>query len=199
MKNLIALLLILVSGGVFYYITFPMYGEVQTLRAKKAEYDQALNSSQEAQKVRAALETKYNSISPENLNRLEGFLPNNIDNIRLIIEIDKIASQHNLTISNAQVTVAKETPTAINQEENVMVIESTDYGTGKFSFATSGTYEQYRSFIKDLEQSLRLINITSLSLSVAGSGTPSSSSPSVSETGEEIYSYTTTFDTYWLK
>jgi len=180
--------MILSSGGVFYYITIPMYEEVQTLRAKKVEYDQALNSSQEAQKVRASLETKYNKISVENLNRLESFLPNNVDNIRLIIEIDKIAGRYNMTIGNAQVTVSKESSSSDNPDE-VVVVESTTYGIGKLSFSVSGKYEEYLSFIKDLEQSLRLINITSVSLS----------SGSSSKDSGDTYEYKTSFDTYWLK
>ncbi|TRZ50808.1 hypothetical protein D4R99_05365 [bacterium] len=191
MKNFIALLLIVASIGVFYYIATPLYGEVQALRSTKAEYDQALSRSQEAQKVRQALETKYNSISVENLDRLRSFLPDHIDNIRLIIEIDKIAGRYNMTVSNAQVTVPQSNTSSNNPNEATIVEEPMVYGTGKLNFSVSGTYDEYLSFIKDLEQSLRLINITSVSLTT---GTSSSSK----ESGN-AYEYKISFDTYWLK
>ncbi|MCX6739209.1 MAG: hypothetical protein NT098_04150 [Candidatus Parcubacteria bacterium] len=187
MKNLIAIVLILSAGGIFYLITMPTYADIQVLSATKAKYSEALNNSQEAQGLRDALEAKYNGISPENLQRLGAFLPDSIDNIRLIIEIDKVAGKYNMALSNARVALA-EKPSAQTIGEAI-VSDSSVYGTGKLDFSVTGTYEDYISFVKDLEQSLRLINITSISLSGATSGTAD----------RDIYNYKTSFDTYWLK
>ena len=190
MKNLIVVVLILSSIGIFYFITIPTYADISALSVTKEGYDKALNNSQEAQGVRDALETKYNSIPVANLNRLEAFLPDSIDNIRLIIEIDRIAGRYNMALNNARVSLIKDAvPENIGE---AVSLSSIAYGTGKLDFSVTGTYEAYIAFLKDLEQSLRLINITSISLSGASMG----------ETAKEaldIYDYNTSLNTYWLK
>jgi len=193
MKNLIAVLLILFSIGIFYFVTLPTYDEIKTLSVVKDGYDKALNNSQEAQSLRDSLETKYNSISAANLSKLESFLPDSIDNIRLIIEIDKIAGRYNMTLSNARVALVKDVvPESVGE---AITSGSSTYGTGKLDFAVTGTYEAYIAFIKDLEQSLRLIDVTSVSLSDANASNASKTTTGL----PDIYNYKTTLNTYWLK
>ena len=52
------------------------------------------------------------------------------------------------------------------------------------SFAVSGSYITFRSFLADLEQSLRLVDIVGLSFASNESG---------------IYDFTVRIKTYWLK
>lgn len=189
MKNLFAIILIIASIGVFYYIVSPTYAEIQTLRVKKAGYDEALNHSQEAQGLRDTLETKFNNIPVSNLQRLEAFLPNSIDNIRLIIEIDKVAGRYNMSLSNAKVSLVK--GSSAEPAAEGIYQSAVDYGTGKLDFSVKGTYENYLAFLRDLESSLRLINVTSISLSAGDV------QKSIAEV--DIYSYQTSLDTYWLK
>ncbi|MFA5830827.1 MAG: hypothetical protein WC878_03285 [Candidatus Paceibacterota bacterium] len=187
MKNLIAAGLVLASIGIFYFVVIPTYAEIKTLKVVKSGYDEALNHSQEALGLRDAVETKHNNIPVANLNRLEAFLPDSIDNIRLIIEIDKVAGRYNMTLSNAQVVLVGENAPQTIGEASAYTPEM--YGTGKLDFAVIGTYEAYVAFLKDIEQSLRLINITNVSLSQAPSAKDS----------QNVYMYKTTLNTYWLK
>jgi hypothetical protein len=187
MKNLTAALLIFASIGIFYFIVIPTYAEIKTLKVTKNGYDEALNHSQEAQGLRDAIETKYNDIPVANLNRLEAFLPDSIDNIRLIIEIDKVAGRYNMTLANAQVVLVGENEPQTIGEAAAFTPEA--YGTGKLDFSVIGTYEAYIAFLKDLEQSLRLINIKNVSLSASPSDDGS----------QNMYNYKTSLHTYWLK
>jgi hypothetical protein len=196
MKNTLAVLLILSSIGIFYFIVIPAYGEIQTLRDTKAGYDQALSHSQEAQGVRDAVETKYNNMPAADLKRLESFLPNSIDNIRLIIEIDKVAGRYNMSLSDAKVNLIKEAAAETIGESTAPTIA---YGTGKLDFSVTGTYEAYISFLKDLEQSLRLINVTSVSLSGVTSGVPGAAPAAAPAGAQDVYTYKTSLNTYWLK
>ncbi len=190
MKNLIATLLIVAAIGLFYAYISPTYGEIKSLRTQKAEYDEALNNSQKVQDARDELLGKYNSFAPSDLKRLEKLLPNNIDNIRLILEIDSVASRYNMILKNVQVSVATAVPGAKNQA--LPTVQAAPYGTAEFSFDVSGTYETYRSFVKDLEKSLRIIDITGVSFAAsAAKGT----SGEISDTFE----FKTSLQTYWLK
>jgi Tfp pilus assembly protein PilO len=189
MKNVLAIFLIIASIGIFYALIEPTYAEIQKAREEKASYDKALNDSQEVAERQAVLGTKYNEMPPSEVERLEKFLPDGIDNIRLIIEIDKIAQQYNMTLRDPQ--VSEKQPEAVSID--AAIAESSGlqalYGIGEMRFSVKGTYESYLAFIKDLEKSLRLINITAVSLSGASAETDS----------VDLYNFETTIKTYWLK
>lgn len=189
MKNLIALLLTLSAGGLFYTYVGPTYEEIKALRIEKAEYDEALTNSQKVTDARKDLLEKYNSFAPNDLKRLEKFLPNYVDNIRLIIEVDNVASRYNMILKNVKISVPA-APSAASDEE--LSAAALSYGTTKFSFDVSGSYEAYRSFVKDLEYSLRMIDITGISFETE-------KDTKEAKNGFEIYDFTTSLQTYWLK
>lgn len=186
MKNLIALSLTIAAIGLFYVYVNPTYEEITALRAEKAEYDEALNNSQKVQDARDELLQKYNGFAPNDLKRLEKLLPNYVDNIRLIIEIDGVASRYNMILKNVQISVPPAEGGVSNQ---ALPADTSPYGTIEFSFEVSGPYEAYRSFIKDLEYSLRIIDITGITFSA-------------DKEEKDVfnrYDFKTSLQTYWLK
>ena len=191
MKNIYATLLIIASIGIFYAILLPAYGDIQTAQAEKSQYEKALNDSQAVEERQAVLETAYNNMAPSDVARLEKMLPDSIDNIRLIIEINNIAERYNMTLKNPKVSEQKEDSAASIQEAITAAGGlSSLYGVGLMSFTVTGTYETYIAFIKDLEKSLRLVDITAISLS-----------PGTSPQADTVskYDFNTTIKTYWLK
>ncbi|MBI2120067.1 MAG: hypothetical protein HYT94_00405 [Parcubacteria group bacterium] len=197
MKNLIATLLIVASAGLFYVYVGPTYEEIKMLRQKKAEYDEAIYNSQKIQEFRDELLNKYNSFAPNDLARLEKLLPNHLENIRLIIEADSVASRHNMILKNVQISLPNEPSPAVSPEfsEGEVFVEPTPYGTAEFSFDVTGSYSTYRGFIKDLEKSLRLIDITGISLSAEKGGKGEDGEPKPFD----VYTFKTSGKTYWLR
>lgn len=186
MKNVIALLLTLSAGGLFYTYVSPTYEEIKSLRIEKAEYDEALNNSQKVQDARDELLVKYNSFPPNDLKRLEKLLPNYVDNIRLIIEIDSVASRYNMILKNVQISAPA---VSVGISDQGLPAETLPYGTTEFSFEVSGPYEAYRSFVKDLEYSLRIIDIAGIVFSA-------------NKEEKDVfnkYDFKTSMRTYWLK
>lgn len=192
MKNVIALLLTISAGGLFYVYVSPTYEEIKSLRIEKAEYDEALTNSQKVQDAHDELLGKYNSFAPNDLKRLEKLLPNYVDNIRLIIEIDNVASRYNMILKNVQISVPA---VSAGISDQGFPAETLPYGTTEFSFEVSGQYEAYRSFVKDLEYSLRIIDITGISFAVKDAEKNTKEEKSTFE----IYDFKTSMRTYWLK
>ncbi len=195
MKNLIATIFTIAAIGLFYVYVSPTYGEITSLREEKAQYDEALNNSQKVQDARDELLGKYNSFSPNDLKRLEKLLPDHVDNIRLIIEMDSVASRYNMILKNVQVSI----PTATTQSSGIPNIalptENLPYGTAEISFEVSGSYEAYRGFVKDLEKSLRIIDITGISFSTERAQASQSAGKDV----PTVYNFKTSLETYWLQ
>jgi hypothetical protein len=166
----------------------PTSQEIGVIRAEKAQYEKALNDSRAVEERQSVLSSKYNEMAPTDVDRLEKMIPNSIDNIRLIIEVDKIAQKYDMELENPVASQQKDSMTSLQAVISGVSGMSSLYGVGTLSFGVTGSYETYIAFIKDLEKSLRLMDITSVSLS------------NEKITGSVItYDFTTEVKTYWLK
>ncbi len=191
--------------------TNPTYKEIKELKIKAAEYNEALTTSAKLQAERDALTAKYNSFMPEDLKRLSQLLPDNTDNIRLIIDLQRMAQAYGMTVSStkfdAKSTKKVTTPVADSSLQavgaNDVAQATRDYGVFDLSFSTTGSYENFMKFLKDVESALRITDIQSIEFSsdqAVSQG--SSTSPvglSVGNTGTAGYLYTVKLRTYWLK
>jgi Tfp pilus assembly protein PilO len=169
--------MLVASIGLFVGYIDPQYAEIKSLQSQKADYDQALLDAQKLGEKRNDLLSKINLFKGEDLNRITKFLPDNIDNVRLIIDIDEIAKRYGMRIRNFTTSQTKQDQSYVGETQN-------PYGTLALSFTTSGTYQQFVAFMKALESSLRLVDIVSVEFSAAES---------------ELNDFSVTIKTYWLK
>lgn len=102
MRFLLPLALIAVGIGGFFLITSPIYDDITALQAEAEVYNQALENSANLQKERDRLTTKYNSFKPDDINKLVKMLPNTVDNIQLILEIQEEAAKRGIIVKNVQ-------------------------------------------------------------------------------------------------
>ncbi len=180
MKNIVSIVLIALAIALFAMFTNPRYASVRELSTEQSRFDDALDRSKELVALRDALLSKYNSIKTEDLNRIDTMLPDSIDTVRLIIDINTLASRYGMSIGNISIGSPDEA-----QGNGALGPSSDDYGRLSLSFTVLSTYDRFRAFLADLERSLRLVDITSLSF-----GTPEQNG---------LTSYDVTFTTYWLK
>lgn len=188
---------ILIGAAVagFFVIVNPLYENISLKREQVASYDEALNNSKALEAERDKLTQKYNSFYPENLSRLQKLLPDNVDNIRLILEIEKIASPYGMVLKDVKYDTANK-DTAIPQAVSALQKEEAsarkNYDVWNLEFSTQGTYNNFINFVKDLENNLRIVDISSIQFF---SNTSVGLNPSLAE----AYKYSFKIRTYWLK
>ncbi len=207
MKFVVPIILITISVLSFLFFTNPTYKEIKDMKVTLDSYNSALNNAQELQKDRDELSAKYSTLSASDLKRLSQLLPDSADNIRLIIDLQRMAQAYGMTISSTKFD-AKSKKAASETNPNALIAASAtdvtqaskDYGIFDLEFATVAPYENFLKFIKDVESSLRLSDIQSIEFSAdspVGTKTPVGISPG--NTGPNGYSYTIKLRTYWLK
>lgn len=178
MKILIPVVLLGVAVALFFGYIDPTYAEITELRARETQFNQALDQSRELQRVRDSLLSRYNTFSQSDLERLKKLLPDHIDNVRLILDIDSIALKYNMRTRNVTVSNSgSANPTAIETGQGA--IESV-----VLSFSVVATYDDFIRFLKDLESSLRIVDVVGLSFSTAAG---------------DAYNFNVSIKTYWLK
>ena len=118
----------------------------------------------------------------------------------MILEIEQIASPYGMTLTGIQYNATdSSTTTAANapivaggQASGVTAGTPSGYGTFNLEFSTSGTYDNFLNFTKDLESNLRIVDISSIAFSSDASAPAKAGTP-------EVYKYDFKIKTYWLK
>jgi len=189
------IILIGIAIAGFFIFTNPLYKNISESRVQMASYNEALNNSKALEAERDKLTQKYNSIDSENLAKLNKLLPNNVDNIRLILEIEKMASPYGMVLKDIKYdTITKKDDTTGEVIQGGAAIQPSrkDYGTWDLEFSTQSTYNNFVNFIKDLESNLRIIDISSIQFS-------SNTDAGLGSSSSEVYKYGFKIKTYWLK
>jgi hypothetical protein len=162
---------------VFFGFTSVHYASVQKLQTQQIELTVASKKMKQLNEARSTLLEKYNAFSQDDISRLQKALPDNVDNIKLIRDIDGIAERYDLNVRNVAVDIGGDAPGVISAGDKT-------YGTVILSFSVACSYETFLSFLSDLEQSLRVVDVVSIAFDT-------------SDTGQ--YGYTVSLKTYWLK
>lgn len=175
------IIFILLSAGLFFGFIDPTYNDIQKILEEEKKFDQALDKSKELQRVRDKLLSKYNTFSTNDLTRLTKLLPDNVDNVRLVLDIDHIASAYGMRIRDVVVRKAQ------SRQAGVIGPSEKPYESVMLSFSLTSSYENLIQFIKDIEKSLRIVDVTEISLIPSRIG------------DDNLYEYNIGIKTYWLK
>ena len=190
-RLIVPIILIAVAAGVFVAFTNPFYQSVSALKSEASDYREALDNSKALENERDKLTQKFNSIDPASLDKLEKMLPENVDNIRLILEIEKIASPYGMVLREVKYdTTAEDAQAGEGVGSSAPEVQNREYGEWTLEFSTASTYNNFLNFLRDLERNLRIVDISSISFS-AESGIPGPTS--------DVYRYSFKIKTYWLK
>jgi hypothetical protein len=177
MSNIISLILVLASFGLFFGYIDPTYVHIKESKVQKEEYDRALNNSKELQAERDKLLEKFNQISKLDKTKLGKMLPDNIDNVRLLIDMDEMAKTFGMRIRGFKAGASDRSETIGR--------DGSQYGVLTVTFSTTATYNTFLAFLHDLERSLRILDVTAIQFA--------------SNDTSQLYDYGVTVRTYWLK
>jgi Tfp pilus assembly protein PilO len=190
MNFILPLILILSSIGIFFGYVDPNYKGsgvvvesnlktygIKPLQDEYTKYQDAANNSTKVVDNRIRLTDKNNKIKEIDKSKLLKLLPNNIDNVKLILEITDIAAKRNLSLKGISISGSTKTTEAIGPD-------NTPYGTLNLKFSVNTTYETFLILLNDLGTNLRLIDITDIGFSSTDTG---------------FYDFSVSLNTYWLK
>ena len=183
MKGLTPIILILVSVGVFFVVIDPQKRELNALLEEKNKNQVTMQKATDLRTALGTLQAKYLKISEDDRKKLSQMLPDTVDNVRLILDINNIADKYGIelkgiTISGGPADESKEVNRGSSNNSGQL------YGTIQLTFSFSANYEIFKTFLKDLEDSLRLVDITDFS---------------VGSSENDFYNYSITLNTYWLR
>lgn len=180
-KNATSVILIILAVGIYFTFTSAKIDELKAIREVNAEYQTAIDNSARLIKVRDKVEKDFNNLSANEKDRLNKIIPDNVDNVRLIIDVkDDLAARHGLFLKNIR-TSSPPTQPQIGSTNTEKVGKA---GTVNLSFSVSTSYEKFIDLLKEMESSLRIMDVTKLSIVPNDNG---------------LYDFSVEVKTYWLR
>lgn len=182
----------MIAAGIFFaYVSSTWSGEIATTKAAIAADDQALAAASMYTAQQNQLASERNAINQKDLARLAVFLPDSVDNVGLILNLNAIAARSGLSLSNVDVITGGEqavTNGSVQQQGNVGTGTVGNGTTGPVSFvdlslSAVGSYTALQSFLRDVEQSQRLLDVKDIVVKGSSTG---------------VYTYQVKLRLYWL-
>jgi Tfp pilus assembly protein PilO len=165
----------------FFMYTNPEY---QKIKAEAASYQDIVEANAKASQLRAVrdkLIDERKKIGEADFDKLNKMLPDGVENVRLIIDIDNIAGKYGMKIRNTKVNDISSRSGSVGGSIGP---DSTKYGTISLTFSVTASYDDFLLFLRDMEKSQRLVDVTNLTFAA--------SKPAA-------YDFNVTLQTYWLK
>lgn len=178
MKFLTPLILFGLSIAAFFLYINPTYTNIGVLRKESAQLQVAVANAEAAQTHWQELRTKYDSISNDDLQRLQKFLPDRVDTIKLAVDLTALTEKYsskglrNIRFSDSSAS------------DSTQDLSGRAFGSTAVSFDVSMSYDTFITYLSALEQSLQFMDITSISFQPTATGD---------------YNFALTLKTYWLK
>lgn len=180
-SRLLPVFALLVAAGIFFGYVNPVWtGPIAETKASIELDNQALAAASQYTAQQNDLAAKRNAIDPANLEKLAAFLPDSVDNVGLILDLNALAARSGLSISNIDIM----TSPAAEGTKSSLPSGASLIGSVDLSLSAVGTYPSLKSFLAGVERSARLLDVQTIS--VKGS-----------ETG--VYTYEIKLRLYWLR
>jgi hypothetical protein len=172
MKAVISIILIGISAGLFFWYMQPAWAVVGQTQLQVNQYKSDVAQAEAAKTKYSQLITTYNSFSPDDLVKLQKFLPRGIDPIRFSLALNSVASAYSPGLASISVGTAG-------------AVVGSGYYVMPITFSVAMTYPNFLLFLRDLERSLPPTDVTNLSFTSPDAGS--------------TYTFTVTAQTYYLQ
>jgi hypothetical protein len=196
MKTIISLILIAASIAFFVFFTQPKWNELTQNKLQVEKLNVAADSAKKLKSRIDYLENIRKNISNDDSQKITRMLPDNVENVKLIIDFDNLLQalvNDRGTAALYSGKVGTENPKVIQGSAIIGGnFDNSQLGVADFSFNVSLTYGDFIELLKRIETSTRIFDIDSISFT-----TPDASS--IKDPNNIIYNFSIKLKTYWLK
>ncbi|MDO8566855.1 MAG: hypothetical protein Q7R58_01740 [bacterium] len=180
-----ALALMLAVGIFFVYVKPTWSGPLKETKEAIANIEKALIAADEYKKRQNELASARNAIDPENLDRLSVFLPDSVDNVGLILDINALAARSGLALADIDVVMNDKNVTSGAPASGApQAARGNPVGSVNLSLSAVGTYSALQAFLTGIEKSARLLDVQDITVKGSDTG---------------VYNYQMAIRLYWLR
>ncbi len=183
---IIVLILILAIAGIGFWLIKPGFSEMKGLTMKISEARDELVRKESLLARVENLKEKYQQ-AEEKIEKIYQVLPLEPDIPGILVQTETLASENGLLLEKIIYTLPKEAVKVFRPQvgANQGKKQVLPFKTMIVVLEVSGSYQSFKNFLEALENSLRLMDISGITLSAK------------EKEGAVSYSYNLTFNTYY--
>lgn len=162
MRQIIAAIIFISAAvGVFWGWTIPMLTQMQALQKDMADLNGVMSRFYDLRQIKNDLTITYNSINPKDYMQLNRMAPYSIREGDLIVEFEGLTAADGMVLKRIDIK-----PTH-KEEKSVQFVAKDSAESISVDLVIDGSYASLKAFLHKVEDSLRVINVKTLSF-VAG-------------------------------
>jgi hypothetical protein len=142
--------------GLWFAAIEPGWRVVGLLDQQEQRVDEVLLQASRLQDTYERLYTQRTSFATRDVERLMVMAPDIVDPVRFVMQMDAIAAQSNVTIENFAIPSTSGSTSRTEGSTGVVPLS--------FRFSAQGTYPAIKNFLTEIETSLVVMDVHSLSL-----------------------------------
>ncbi len=172
--------------GLFFGYIKPTYTDsIVALQNKLRVENTTISSTKRYVEKEAKLEQERNNISIKNMQRLSKMIPSTNNNVQILLDLSSLAMRNNFYITGFDVGHK------ISTQQRAGGVSAVPYHSVNLKVSGSGSYNSFRQFLDGVERSLRIIDVTNVSIKNSNISGMATKNP-------EYLTYDITMRLYWL-
>lgn len=184
-SRIIPSIAILLAIVIFFGYVNPLWtGDIAKKNIEITAANNALVSAADYKKEQNKLISDRDSIAQEKIDRLSVFLPDSVDNVGLIINLNALAVRSGLSVSNIDVITSAIKGSTDSNDGTLPSNSPNIVGSVDLSLSTVGSFSALQKFLTGIERSARILDIHELEVTGSDTG---------------VYSYRMAIRLYWLR
>ncbi|MFA6502779.1 MAG: hypothetical protein WCT45_00795 [Candidatus Paceibacterota bacterium] len=184
-SRLLPALALIAAAIIFFAYVRPTWGgSIAATKASIVNDDQALDAAKKYSLQQNQLASARDAIDATNLEALSTFLPDSVDNVGLILDLNALAARSGFSVSKIDVVTGDTGASKVRPSGTLPAIAVDPVGSVDLSLAGVGTFTSLRSFLGGIEKSSRLLDVRDLVIKGSDTG---------------VYDYQMTLSLYWLR
>lgn len=183
--RILPLIALAIALGIFFTYVSPTWsGSIAATKAAIALNDKALAAASQYAEQQNALASARNAIDPANLARLATFLPDSVDNVGLILDLNALAARSGFSLANIDVISNTAAAAKAPAQQGLPAAGASPVGSIDLSLSAVGTYAALQAFLAGVERSARLLDVRDIVVKGSDTG---------------VYNYQMALRLYWLR
>lgn len=172
-QTILQIALLLISGVAVFSFIMPTFGEIRGVQDETAEYALALDNAYQSKQRLDSLVSTLEGYSAQEQYRLDLFIPNEIDIVRLSYDLEMLIEKDGLFLNSFMVEDEEKIPDPVSTSAALSDNTADEFGTAiaeertvasqDMTISLSGSYPQFKSFLANVEQSAQLIDVVGVS------------------------------------
>lgn len=189
MSRLVPVLCIAIALALFLgYVNPTRTGPIAAQEAQIKSYESALDAAERFKQKESELIIARAAVPSDGLARLESYLPDGVDNVQIILDLNALAARSGMRLSDFDTNAGALSGAPGSAPDNGLsglTLEAEDpVDSLDITVSATGTYSSFRAFMDGIEQSLRLLDVVAVSVEDSPTG---------------VYTYDMTIRIYWLR